>query len=299
MGSPEFALPVLRQLAAHYFVAGVVTQPDRPAGRGQEMSPPPVKKLAESLGLPIIQPTKLRQPEAWEKLTSWKPDLIVVAAFGQILRQNILDLPQFGCINVHASLLPRWRGASPIQAAIAAGDPTTGVTIMKMDAGIDTGDILAQAEIQIRPEDTAPMLEERLSILGGDLLIDVLPRYLDGEIHARPQPSEGALYAPMLKKEDGYLNFQLPAVVLERRVRAYQPWPGTSLVWEGGNLKVIRARVVQGETEPGRRTVLENLPAVGTVEGWLILEEVQPAGKKPMRGDQFLNGARSWKQVNS
>ena len=299
MGSPDFALPVLRELAAHYFIAGVVTQPDRPAGRGQELTSPPVKKMAKSLGLPIMQPVKLRVPEAWEQLVAWKPDLIVVAAFGQILRQNVLDLPQFGCINVHASLLPRWRGASPIQAAIAAGDSLTGVTIMKMDAGIDTGDILAQAEIQIQNEDTAPTLEERLSILGARLLVDVLPGYLSGDIQPQPQPAEGALYAPMLKKEDSVLDFQSPAKELERKIRANQPWPGASLSWEGGTLKVIRARVVQGETKPGRRTTFHNFPAVGTVEGWLILEEVQPVGKKPMRGDQFLNGARSWKQENS
>src|SRR5512139_2910075 len=172
MGSPDFSLPTLRALAEQYPIAGVVTQPDRPAGRGRTLTPPPVKQLAVELGLPIIQPRRLRQPEAMEQLLAWAPDLIVVAAFGQILRPEVLELPAHGCINVHASLLPRWRGAAPIQASLLHGDRETGVTIMVMDPGIDTGPIMAQRSLRIDPDDTAGSLSNRLSQLGADLLID-------------------------------------------------------------------------------------------------------------------------------
>jgi methionyl-tRNA formyltransferase len=301
MGSPEFALPSLRALAAHFHVVGVVTQPDRPAGRGQNLTPPPVKTLAISLALPFIQPIKLRDPDAMKQLETWNPDLIVVAAFGQILRQNVLNMPKFGCINVHASLLPRWRGASPIQAAIAAGDQETGITIMKMDAGIDTGDILAQEKITINSDDTALLLEKRLADLGGHLLIRTLIPFLVGEIQAVPQPSEGFTYAQLLKKEDGELDFREPVVALERKVRAYQPWPGTFINWEGGQLKVLASSVFVDValTSPGSRTIINKQPAIAAQDGWLVLNEVQPQGKKCMRGDVFLNGARGWKQVES
>ena len=180
MGSPDLALPILQALAAHYPIVGVVTQPDRPAGRGQALTPPPVKVLAEKLALPVIQPRRLREPEAMERLRSWAPELIVVAAFGQILRPEVLDLPRYGCINVHASLLPRWRGAAPIQAAILHGDADTGVTIMKMDPGVDTGPLLSQRSLPISPQDTAASLSEKLSALGAELLLETLPAYLKG-----------------------------------------------------------------------------------------------------------------------
>ena len=226
MGSPDFALSTLRALHENYSVVGVVTQPDRAAGRGRELKSPPVKTLALELGIPVIQPEKLREPEAMEQLRAWSPDVIVVAAFGQILRQDVLDLPKFGCINVHASLLPRWRGAAPINAAILHGDEETGITIMKMDAGLDTGPILTQRSVRIQPDETAGSLFETLSQLGADLLLDTLPGYISGEIKPRPQPEEGATYAGMLKKEDGLLDFSRPAEELERKVRAFNPWPG-------------------------------------------------------------------------
>ena len=178
MGSPDFALSTLRALHENYPVVGVVTQPDRAAGRGRELKPPPVKTLALELGIPVIQPEKLREPEAMEQLRAWSPDVIVVAAFGQILRQDVLDLPKFGCINVHASLLPRWRGAAPINAAILHGDEETGITIMKMDAGLDTGPILTQRSVRIQPDETAGSLFETLSQLGADLLLETLPGYI-------------------------------------------------------------------------------------------------------------------------
>src|ERR1051326_976946 len=207
MGSPDFSLPTLKALAQNYEVIGVVTQPDRAAGRGRELKPPPVKVLAQEFSLPIIQPEKLRQPEALEQLRLWNPDLIVVAAFGQILRKDVLDLPRFGCINVHASLLPRWRGAAPINAAILAGDEETGVTIMRMDVGLDTGPILAKRSIRLQPDDTAGSGFQTLSTLGADLLIETLPRWIAGEIQPQAQDDSLATYAPMLKKEEGKLDF--------------------------------------------------------------------------------------------
>jgi methionyl-tRNA formyltransferase len=302
MGSPDFAVPALEALAAPagsearpYNVVGVVTQPDRPAGRGRTLVAPPVKTAALRMGLPVVQPERLRQPEALDQLRLWKPDLIVVAAFGQILRPDVLELPPYGCINVHGSLLPRWRGAAPIQAAILAGDSETGITIMKMDPGVDTGPMLSQRALSIDPDETGGSLFARMAPLGAELLLETLPGYLDRELVPRPQPEAGATYAPMLKKEDGLLDFSQPAVQVERRVRAYHPWPGAYFDWKGAPLKVRRARL-SGEQSPGpgHRLVVEGWPAIGTGEGLLILEEVQPAGKKSMPGKAFLAGGREW-----
>jgi methionyl-tRNA formyltransferase len=296
MGSPDFAVPTLRALADEggYDLLGIVTQPDRPAGRGNKLTPPPVKIAADELGIPSIQPEKLRQPEAMAQLRAWNPDLIVVAAFGQILRPEVLDLPKYGCINVHASLLPRWRGAAPIQAAILAGDAETGITIMQMDPGIDTGPMLSQHAIPILPDDTGGSIFEKLSALGGELLLETLPRYLGGELHPQTQPAEGATYAPMLKKEDGLLDFTRPAAELERRVRAMSPWPGAFMLWQGAPLKIQKAHVAAGNTETGKQVVVDGFPAVGTAEGLLVFDELQPSGKKPMPGKAFLSGGRAW-----
>jgi methionyl-tRNA formyltransferase len=300
MGSPDFALPTLRALTDNYLVVGVVTQPDRPAGRGRTLLPPAVKVLASELRLPVIQPTNLRDPEALEQLRSWEPDLIVVAAFGQILREEVLNLPIFGSINVHASLLPRWRGAAPIQAAILHGDAETGVTIMKMDTGIDTGPILSQKAVPISEEATPGTLSPVLAQLGADLLIETLPAYLSGELLPHPQGGE-ATYAPMIKKADGELDFTHPGGELERRVRAFNPWPGAFLTWKGGRLKVHQASFSKKglpvgivSLNPGDLTSLNGYPAIVTTDGLLILEKVQPAGKKPMSGEVFLRGARHW-----
>jgi methionyl-tRNA formyltransferase len=300
MGSPDFAVPALDALAARYPVVGVVTQPDRPSGRGGILHPPAVKEAALRLGIPVIQPERLRAPEAMAQLQAWAPDLIVVVAFGQILRPAVLDLPTFGCINVHGSLLPRGRGAAPIQAAILAGDAETGITIMKMDAGVDTGPILSQRAIPIAPDDTGGTLFAKMAPLGAELLLETLPRYLAGKIVPQPQPEAGATYAPMLKKEDGLLDFTQPAAALERRVRAMNPWPGTSFDLNGALLKVLRASVSGVKSpEAGRRLTVDGCPAVGTGEGILILEEVQPAGKKSMRGKAFLAGAKNWSITNN
>jgi methionyl-tRNA formyltransferase len=276
---------------------GVITQPDRPAGRGNVLTPPPVKVAALELGLDVYQPEKLRAPEAMQKLRDWNPGLIVVAAFGQILRPEVLTLPQHGCVNIHASLLPRHRGAAPIQAAILAGDTETGITIMLMDEGIDTGPMLARRAIEISPADTGGSLFEKLSVMGGELLLETLPRYLNGEIRPQPQPAEGATYAPMLKKEDGLLDFTRPAAELERKIRAFQPWPGAFMPWQGGPLKIHRAHVADRETgkqEAGTLVIVEGLPAVVTGDGLLVFDELQPPGKAKMPGKAFLAGGRQW-----
>lgn len=294
MGSPEFSVPILQGLAESFNVVGVVTQPDRPSGRGKVLTAPPVKILAEKIGIPIMQPLKLRAPEAFAQLMEWQPDAIVVAAFGQILRQNVLDLPLFGCINVHASYLPRWRGAAPIQAAILSGDETTGVSIMRMDAGIDTGPVFKQVNEAILFDDTADSLGKRLSLLGKDTLMDVLPAIFDGKLAAIDQVGE-ATYVSMLKKEDGLLDWNQPALVLERQVRAYNDWPGTYLYWREQLLKVRRVEIIEPMgKEPGDHIIFHNLPAVSTGQGSLCLVEVQPAGKKWMGGKDFLNGNPDW-----
>ncbi len=294
MGSPDFALPSLRALAQNYQVVGVVTQPDRASGRGRGVKMPPVKTLAIELGIPVMQPEKLRAPEAMEQLRMWEPELIVVAAFGQILKKDVLDLSRFGCINVHASLLPRWRGAAPINAAILHGDEETGVTIMKMDVGLDTGPTLAKRSIRLTRDDTAGSVIKTLSHLGPDLLVETLPDYLSGKIIPQSQPEDGATYAPMLKKEEGKLDFTRDVNELERQIRAFNPWPGAFMDFDGALLKVHRAHVDVGDASAGQRLVYQDQPAVGAGGGLLILDEVQPAGKKSMSGKSFLAGARRW-----
>lgn len=296
MGSPEFALPTLKALAAHYQVVGVVTQPDRPAGRGRLLTPPPVKTLALELGLACIQPRRLRAPEAMQQLHTWEPDLIIVAAFGQILKPELLELPGFGCVNVHGSLLPRWRGAAPIQAALLNGDPQTGITIMRMDPGVDTGPVLSQRALTILPGETAGELGLRMAQLGADLLIDTLPGYLNGSLVPQAQDDSQATYAPMIHKEEGKLDFSQSAAELVNRIRAFNPWPGAYTLWKDQMLKIHRGRSVGSlSSKPtGQRMVFEGLPAYATSHGILVLEEVQPAGKKAMPGKAFLAGARDW-----
>lgn len=295
MGSPDFALPTLQALHDHTQVVGVVTQPDRPSGRGRSLTPPPVKVLAQNLDLLVFQPSSLRKPEAFEPIAALAPDLIVVAAFGQILRKNVLELPRYGCINVHASLLPRWRGAAPINAAILHGDPETGITIMQMDAGLDTGPILSKRAIPIPDTETAGELSDKLADLGAALLTETLPHYLSGEIVPVPQPEEGSTYAPMLSKQDGELDFAQDAESLARKVRAFNPWPGTYTYWKGQPLKIHQAYAVkQPSDNPGTHTLVGDLPAIQCAQGTLVLKTLQPAGKKAMPGKVFLNGARDW-----
>lgn len=290
MGTPHFAVPILTQLIAHHEVIGVVTQPDRPAGRNQQVQASPVKEVASTAGIPIFQPEKLRRPEAITELRKWQPDVYVVAAFGQILPQAVLDIPRMGSINVHASLLPRWRGAAPIQAAIRAGDNESGVTIMKMDAGLDTGPILSMRAIALSERETGASLHDKLSELGATLLIETLPGYLDGSVQPRPQPDEGITYAPTIKKEEGRLDWTQPAQVLERLIRAFTPWPGTFSLWNGQPLKVLAAEVDPGQAEPGKVIRHGDGAAVGTGKDLLVLKEVQLAGRKAMPASEFIRG---------
>lgn len=295
MGSPAFSLPILSMLAAEFDVVGVVTQPDRPRGRGKHLQPSPVKVLAQGLGLPIIQPAKLRNDiQAKKQLASWQPAVIVVAAFGQILKTDVLTLPTFGCINVHTSLLPRWRGASPIESAILSGDTVTGVTIMQMDEGMDTGPILAQQSIAIDPEWRASELESALSNLGASLLKKVLPDYLAGQISPVLQPTDGATHAPLLRKEDGKIDPDQCLAVIMRQIRAYYPWPGATIPFGGQPLKIIRASgILDDGAIAGCRAIRENLPAIGCADGWILCEELQPAGRTVMSGSVFLRGYRA------
>jgi methionyl-tRNA formyltransferase len=295
MGSPDFAVPTLQVLHQAHNLAGVVTQPDRPAGRGRRLVEPPVKRLAVELNLPVIQPERLRQPEAMAALRQWAPDVIVVAAFGQILRQEALTLAPHGCVNVHASLLPRHRGAAPVAAAILAGDSETGVTIMKMEIGLDTGPVLSQRAEAIRPDDTTGSLTERLAQVGADLLAATLPAYLAGQLSPLPQDDASATYARQLRKEDGLLDWTLPASDLERRVRAFQPWPGAYTYWQGQPLKVVRAHADPGGMAPAGHVVeASGEVGVGAGAGLLVLDEVQPGGRKAMRTIDFARGARGF-----
>jgi methionyl-tRNA formyltransferase len=294
-GSPDFAVPTLKVLADKFNVVGVVTQPDRPAGRGRMMHPPAVKTAALELNLPLMQTFDIREEDAHQQLIDWQPDVIVVAAFGQILRNKVLNFPKFGCINVHASLLPRWRGASPINSVIYHGDLESGVTIMKMDRGVDTGDILSQRAITLSEDETASSLSEKLSLLGGELLVETLPKVLSGELNGTPQDESMATHAPMMVKKDGNLDFYRSAVELERQVRAFSQWPGTFTMWKKKPIKVhkVQVRDISGKP-PGYRAIIDGEPAIYTKNGVLILAELQPSGKKRMAGKVFLNGAHDW-----
>lgn len=295
MGTPDFAVPSLEALIEHpaFEVVGVVTQPDRPAGRGRELSAPPVKRAGVAARIPVYQPSTLRTPEAADQFTVWQPDVIVVAAFGQILRPNVLDLPPHGCVNVHASLLPRWRGAAPIQYCIRAGDTETGITIMRMDAGLDTGPMIAQRSIPIEPDETGASLHDKLAALGAEMLPDVLARYLHGELRPIPQPEEGVTLAPTLDKSDGQIDWTSSAAAIDRQVRAYTPWPGAFSYLGGESIKILAGRPGSrdpGYPVPGTVLAYEGGLAVQTGDGLYLLESIQPAGKKPMTGQAFLAG---------
>ena len=308
MGTPLFAVPVLEVLLEDYPVVGVVTQPDRPSGRHRRLQPSPVCQLARQRALPLLQPTSLRDPAAQEALRAWQPDVIIVAAFGQLLPEAVLELPPAGCLNVHASLLPRWRGAAPIAAAILAGDTVTGVTIMKMDIGLDTGPILRQSSLAIDPHDTQQSLAERLSRLGADLLRSTLPDWLAGKITPQPQDEQLATYATPLNKAQGRIDWHLSAQTIARQVRACHPWPGAFTYWRGQPLRILRAAELPNTGhpssrvhaapellgEPGTLVARPEGPAVVTGDGLLLLLEVQPAGKRPMSAADFVRGARGW-----
>jgi methionyl-tRNA formyltransferase len=294
MGTPDYALPSLEALCAHHRVVLVVTQPDRRRGRGRKVSYSPVKTVALERGLPVWQPRTLRSAEAVERLREAQADVCVTAAIGLLLPAEVLALYPNGCINVHASLLPRWRGAAPVSAAVLSGDAETGITLMRTDEGLDTGPILAQARCAIRPDDTTATLTPRLARLGAERLVETLPRWLAGQIVPRPQPQEGATYAPRLKKQDGRIDWHAPAAHIERMVRAYTPWPGTSTTYRTKSFKILRAQVLldwSGSAPVGRVIALSDQRiAVITGEGALLLQEVQLAGKKAMSAQAFCRG---------
>jgi methionyl-tRNA formyltransferase len=293
MGSPIFAVPSLEKLAESFNVVGVYCQPDKPAGRGKKLKSPAVKQLALELGIKVHQPPSVKDHSTIRQLEELEPELIIVVAYGRILPEAILNIPDHGTLNVHASLLPRWRGAAPIPASILHGDQETGVTIMQLVPEMDAGDVLAQRSTPIGESETAGQLSRRLSEMGADLLLETIGPYTAGEITPAPQDSQLASFAPRIQKEDGRLDFTLPAACLERQVRAYNPWPTAFFSWEGRRIIVHESHVLQDPAATqGAVIERDGFPAVGAKEGYLVLDKVQPAGKKAMKGDEFLRGSK-------
>jgi methionyl-tRNA formyltransferase len=294
MGTPEFAVPSLEGLLkSEDEVVGIVTQPDRPKGRGQQLSASPVKLVAQREGLPLLQPTKMKDPALLADLSAWKPDVIAVAAFGRILPAAILSLPPRGCINVHGSLLPKYRGAGPIQWALINGETETGITTMLMDEGMDTGAMLLQESLPIRPDDTAGSLSLRLAELGGRLLLDTFAQLRAGTLKPRPQDHDRATMAPLLKKEDGLINWAMPAVLIGNRIRGLAPWPGAYTFLQADRWTIWRARPIAeaAAAPPGRIVALgKDGIYVATGDGLLAIHELQPANSRRMSVVEYLAG---------
>jgi methionyl-tRNA formyltransferase len=292
-GTPEFAVPPLQALVgSRHQVAAVYTQPDRPAGRGRKLQPSPIKQLAMENAIPVEQPPSLRDPDARERLAAYQPDLMVVAAYGLILPRQVLEIPRLGCVNIHASLLPRWRGAAPIQRAILAGDEVTGITLMQMDQGLDTGAMLASQQVPIGPSTTAAELHDSLKQVGADLLMSHLDAIEQGKLSPQVQDDQLATYADKLVKQEARIDWSKSATELAREVRAYDPWPVSHCALDDQNVKVWRAEAAQGNSDhpPGQvvqhdRQALE----VACGDGVLRISELQFAGKKRQTSDQLLN----------
>ena len=294
LGTPQFAVEPLRALAAAgHEIAGVVTRSDKPAGRGRSLTAPPVKVVAEGMRVPVFQPPRVREPAFVDQLRTIDPEVIVVAAYGQILPKEILTLPKYGCINIHASLLPLYRGAAPINWAIIRGEARTGITIMRMDEGMDTGAILLQESIPIDPADTAGTMTGKLAVVGARLIVAALPLIAEGKLQPVAQDESRATLAPLLKKENGLIDWNLSAVEIHDRVRGLSPWPGAYTFLDGKMVKIIESEPRSGAGEPGLlyerdRNTLE----AGTGKGLLRIKSIQPESKKPMIAGDFLRGQR-------
>lgn len=307
IGTGDIGVPTLRALLnSEHELVGIVTQPDKPVGRDQVIEPPPIKKLITAIGtvesgeghsaggqrrrIEILQPTKIKDPEATENIRKLAPDLIVVMAYGQILPKAVLEVPPLACLNVHASLLPRWRGAAPIQAAIAAGDRETGVTLMYMDQGLDTGDILLQRRVEILPNDTGGSVHDRLADVAPEALLESLRLVAAGNAPRIPQDNSIATHAPKLKREHGLIDWSESAEVIERKIRAFNPWPGAFMKIDNQNLKIFSASVVNVSGQPGEILRSDKELVVGAGQRAVCLSEVQLEGKRRMTGAEFLRG---------
>ncbi len=298
MSASDFGIPAFKALLAHpqYEVAGLVTQPDRPAGRGRKMSAPPIKRVALSADVPVLQPQRLRDPEAVERVKDLKADVIVVAAYGQWIPPEVYDAPPYRTLNIHPSLLPRHRGAAPAMSAILAGDQETGVTIILVGEEMDAGDILEQVRLPIAPEDTTGTLMDKLAELGAQIIVDVLPRWLNGEIQPTPQDHTQATWFRRVRKSQGLIDWTKPAEQIWREVRAYNPWPSAYTFYRGRRLVIHQAWPLtkwDGDAEPGEIQRLGNRIAVATGEGALLLDVVQLAGKRPVTAEDFARGQRA------
>lgn len=299
MGTPQFAVPILESLLrSQHPIVAVYTRPDKPAGRNRRVAWSPVKTLATEYNIPVIQPRTFKSVEAVEELASFKPQLIIVAAIGYILSQEVLSLPQFGCLNVHPSLLPRHRGPSPVASAILCGDELTGVTLMLVNMRVDSGPILTQREVSISPMDTTGSLTSSLADLGAELLVETLPEWLEGRLEPQPQDEARTTYSKMITNEDGEMDWRLSALELWRRTRAYNPWPGCYTWWRGKRIKINEAVPID-EVVVGKRGWVVDLPGatkVGVVTGHGILGlcQIQLEGKRQMSIDDFVRGQRDF-----
>lgn len=301
MGTPEFAVPPLEHLLLNqYQVVAVYTVPDKVVGRGRSLASSPVKRVAMSRKLPVVQPASFKEAEVVAQLAGFQPDVVVVAAFGQILPRSVLSLPTYGCINVHPSLLPKFRGASPVAAAILAASEFTGVSIMLMERGLDTGPVLARAQIPISGRDTTGSLTVKLSLIAAQLLLEVLPAWFRGELTPQPQDDAQATYCAEFSKKDGEIDWSLPVEAIWRRVRAFQPWPGCYTRWQGRQLKIIEAMPLPGERtlEVGQVVALPPKEGadfgINTGDGVLAILRVQLEGKQAMSAAEFFRGQRQF-----